>query len=190
MRDSIAWRWKADGSYSTCSAYRIQFRGSYPTFNSKLIWKARAENKCKVFVWILVHEKVLTADNLQIRGWPHQDHCLLCDGPLETCVHLSLLCPFAIAVWSQILTWENFDSHLIQSIHDHVHLSSWWKEAAAKVTKEERRRFNGLVIYASWNLWKERNRRIFNNAQELVLQFATRVKEDIEQQRRAIERRG
>jgi len=130
----------------------IQFRGSYPTFKSNLIWKARAKNKYKVFAWILV-QKVRTADNLHLRGWPHHDHYVLCDGPLETCVHLSLLCPFTITVWSQILTWENFDNHLIQSC-------SWWEEAAAKVTKEERRRFNGLVIYISWNLWKKRNKNI------------------------------
>jgi len=46
------------------------------------------------------------------------------------------------------------------------------------------------VVYTSWNLWKERNQRIFNNAQESALQVAARVKEDIEQWRRASERGG
>jgi hypothetical protein len=78
VRDSIIWRWMANGSYSTRSAYMIQFKGSYGIFNSKLILKAQVENKCKVFAWILVQEKILTAKNLQKRGWPHQDHCVLC----------------------------------------------------------------------------------------------------------------
>jgi len=38
-----------------------------------------------------------------------------------------------------------------------------------------------MVIYTCWNLWKERNRRIFNNIQESPLQVASRIKEDIEQ---------
>jgi hypothetical protein len=58
------------------------------------------------------------------------------------------------------------------------------------VTKEERRRFNGLVIYTCWNLWKERNSRIFSNAYEPALQVASRIKEDIAQRKRAIERAG
>jgi len=89
------------------------YKGSYGGFRSNLIWKAYAENKCKVFVWILMRGKILTADNLQKRGWPHQDHCALCNGPLETGLHMALLCPFAKAVWSLILQWEHFDAQLI-----------------------------------------------------------------------------
>jgi hypothetical protein len=59
-------------------------------FQGIQIWKAHAKNKCKVSTWILMHGKVLTADNLQRRGWPHQDHCALCNGPVEIGLHLCL----------------------------------------------------------------------------------------------------
>ena len=114
VQDSIVWRWTADGNYSTRSAYNIQFQGSHCKFHADLIWKASAENKCKIHAWLLMHDKILTADNLQKRGWPHHEHCVLCNGPLETGLHLSLLCPFAKAVWSQVLSWENFDVQLPQ----------------------------------------------------------------------------
>ena len=91
VEDSIIWKWTADGNYSTHSAYMIQFGGSHRKFQHELIWKAKAENKCKIHAWILMHDKVLTADNLQKRGWPHQDHCVLCNGPLETGLHLSVM---------------------------------------------------------------------------------------------------
>jgi hypothetical protein len=83
VRDSIILRWTATGSYSTRSAYRIQFKGSYGIFKTDLIWKAQAENKCKVFAWILVQKKVLTAEK------PHQDRYVLCNGPLR-----NVLTPF------------------------------------------------------------------------------------------------
>jgi hypothetical protein len=106
VQDSITWRWRPDGSYSTRSAYRIQFKGSYRRFRTDQIWRAHAENKCKVFTWILLQEKILTADNLEERGRPHQEHCALCNGPLETGLHLCLLCPFAKVVWNQVLSWN------------------------------------------------------------------------------------
>ena len=111
--DSITWKWTADRVYSTRSAYRVQFRGSHRKFQHDLIWKAKAKNKCKIHAWILLHDKILTADNLQKRGWPHQEHCALCNGPLENGLHLSLLRPFARAVW-EVLSWENFALQLPQ----------------------------------------------------------------------------
>jgi len=66
-----------------------------------------------------------------------------------------------------------------------VQIKARWEEAVKKVPIAERRRLNGVVIYTFWNIWKERNRRIFNNTSETVSQVATRIKEDIEQRRRA-----
>jgi hypothetical protein len=43
-----------------------------------------------------------------------------------------------------------------------------------------------MVIYTCWNLWKERNRRIFDNAFQSAREVAMRIKEDIDQRRRAL----
>ena len=39
------------------SAYKIQFTGSFEPL-SNLFWKAEAENKCKLFAWTLVQNKL------------------------------------------------------------------------------------------------------------------------------------
>ena len=44
-----------------------------------------------------------------------------------------------------------------------------------------------MMIYTFWNIWKERNRRIFDNLIETVPQVAARIKEDIQQRKRALE---
>jgi PAS domain-containing protein len=88
-------------------------------------------------------------------------------------------------VWDQILSWENFtelQSHLQAAP---VHIRTWWEEVVSRVSNSKRRRLNGVIIYTFWNIWKERNWRIFNNATETVLQVATRIKEDIEERKRA-----
>jgi len=184
--DSITWRWTADGSYTTRSAYRIQFKGAYSIFSPKLIWKADTENKCKVFMWIFIHEKILTTDNLQKRQWPYHEHCALCNGPLETAVHLCLNCGFAKVVWNQIFTWEGVNIELLQMQDEPIHFRTWWEQAAPQVSKDQRRKFNGMVIYTCWNLWKECNRRIFDNAFQSAREVAMRIKEDIDQRRRAL----
>ena len=45
---------------------------------------------------------------------------------------------------------------------------------------------DGILIYMVWNLWKERNRRIFENERKTVQQVASLTKEDIMQRRRAV----
>ena len=177
--DSITWKWNPDGVFTIKSVYNAQFIGSYSHINSDFVWRARAEQKCKIFAWILLQDKLLTANNLATRGWPHQPNCSLCNGLLETGPHLCLHCPFARAVWHQILVWEGL-SLVAQA--DPTHFSSikdWWEATSSPLPKNQKRDFNGLMIYTLWNIWKERNRRIFENSALTPIQLALKIKEDV-----------
>jgi hypothetical protein len=121
-----------------------------------------------------------------MRDWSHQDNCVMCNRPLETGVHLCLFCPLVKSVWTQVLTWEHFNVQLIQHDVDPSEIISWWEAAAQKVPKYQRRRFNGMIIYILWNLWKERNCRIFENRFQTAEQVASRAKENIEMRKRAL----
>jgi hypothetical protein len=50
----------------------------------------------------------------------------------------------------------------------------------------QKRAFNGIVIYTMWNIWNERNRRIFESVALPPVQVALRIKEDVSQFRRAL----
>jgi hypothetical protein len=63
------WRWTANGEYTAKSAYNIQFSGSYTRVDSQVLWKAPMEGKHKFFAWLLVHNKILTADKMLQRNW-------------------------------------------------------------------------------------------------------------------------
>ena len=52
--DSITWRWTADGSYTTKSAYKMQLQGTYSDGSQHKVWKAFAEGKVKFFAWVLL----------------------------------------------------------------------------------------------------------------------------------------
>jgi hypothetical protein len=64
QQDIISWRWTPDGKYIVASAYACQFRGAITLFPAGMIWKDISEPKCKFFVWLTLHDRVLTAHNM------------------------------------------------------------------------------------------------------------------------------
>jgi len=86
-------------------AYEIQLVGSYCTFNSFALWKAKAEGKHRFFGWLFLQEKIQTADNLLLKGIECDPVCCLCDQDFETTVHLCLQCYFAQEIWVLVRAW-------------------------------------------------------------------------------------
>jgi hypothetical protein len=93
--DKIVWKLTADGQYTAKSAYEVQFRSSFCSFNPKWLWSAHAEPKHRFFTWLLVQERILKADKLQDRNWLCNPMCPLCNLAPETTQHLCLQCPHA-----------------------------------------------------------------------------------------------
>ena len=59
------------------------------------VWKLKTEGKIRFFMWLLLQNRIWTADRLNKRGWPHDDACCLCDQTMETAFHLTFEFPFA-----------------------------------------------------------------------------------------------
>jgi hypothetical protein len=175
LDDTIIWRWSADGNYSSSSAYKIQFATNFCKIKINPIWKAKTEPKCRFFAWTLLHNKILTADNLQKRGWPCNHNCSLCSLSLETVTHLCKDCPFAVEVWSMILSWAEL--RFLFGISKTGTLSEWWYRLRMLCSKHSRKSFDGLLIYFWWSLWVERNNRIFKGQQRTTEQVVQMVKD-------------
>jgi hypothetical protein len=52
-------------------------------------------------------------------------------------------------------------------------------------TRDEKRRISGRFLYVLWNVWKERNRRIFTGLRLTYPEVADIAREDISQRQRA-----
>ena len=61
------------GQYSAASAYDIQFLVRVENDNLNVIWSFKTEGKIKFFLWLLLQNRLWTADRLCKRGWPHDD---------------------------------------------------------------------------------------------------------------------
>jgi len=156
--DKITWKWTAHGEYTSKSAYNAQFLGSCSQFHGNSIWKAEAKGKHKFFAWLCVQSKILTADKLMSRQWPCNPICSLCNQEQETAVHLVLHCSFARQVWEKMEEWTQ---QLVRLPENGIEIVDWWQKELMQLPKKTRKLKAAMMMYCAWNLWKERNRRVF-----------------------------
>lgn len=177
QEDQITWKLTADGKYSAKSAYDVQFMGSYCTFRPKWIWAAHAEPKHRFFAWLLLQEKILTADRLQERNWSCNPVCPLCSSAPESALHICLQCPFTQQVWALVEQWT---SHFVlKPDAASSELEAWWLMSLQHVDAKQRRSKVALMLYTLWNLWKERNRRIFEGSQAQPATMLQLIKDEV-----------
>ena len=184
--DLITWKWTANGLYSSKSAYEVQFSGSYCTFNAQAIWKAKTEGKHRFFTWLLVQGKIQTADNLIMKGIQCDPICSLCHQDSETASHLCLHCSFAQQVWSLVRTWTD---GLVLVPAQGVNVQEWWNSALQVPDAAKRNRVAAILIYTAWNIWNERNRRIFQGVVQAPQRILGLIKEEMALRQQACELR-
>jgi len=59
-------------------------------------------------------------------------------------------------------------------------LHKYWRKCRAKIERNQRRSFDGIMIYFWWNIWKEWNRRIFQQKNLQPRQVAMLCKDDLQ----------
>ena len=154
--------------------------GSYSNFHGEYIWKAESEGKHKFFAWLLVQSKILTADKLMSRHWTCNPVCSLCNHEQETAAHLVLHCHFARQIWDKLADWSE---HLVTPPQPGIRIVDWWQKELVQLPNKTRKTKAGLMMYCASNLWKERNRRVFEQTtknlaevmQEIKLEVNTRI---------------
>jgi hypothetical protein len=158
QKDLIIWKWTADGSYSSTSAYNMQFQGSYSLFRVGKLWKAKVEPKVKFFGWTAMHQTIMTANNLAARVMQHSNACPLCQQAPEDARHLlinrsSRELLHLMSLW---FAMEGSPSTCSQDQCSAAWLGSNTQIANPANCKEATR----VLLYHWWNVWKERNKRV------------------------------
>jgi hypothetical protein len=96
--DGITWKLTNSGEYTAASAYNAQFEGMINSYMMKTVWKTWAPSKCKLFAWLVLQNRVWTADRLQRRGWPNCGNCQLCKQEPETVAHMLFKCRYTLRI--------------------------------------------------------------------------------------------
>lgn len=182
-KDQIKWKCTASGSYTSKYAYEAQFRGSFTTLEASNIWRAYTKAKHKFFAWVLIQSKILTADKMIARNWDCHTMCPLCDQENETSVHLYLKCCYAKEIWVLVSIWSG--GTICMPAIDEDEMEIWWTRSLEPFSKKQRRSVTAYLIMTTWNIWKERNRRVFEGTSLRLTQVFDLIQEEVMMHQRA-----
>jgi len=116
------------------------------------------------------------------RQWQCNPVCVLCNQEQETAAHLILHCPFARLVWERV---EARTNKLIQVPTGNSEIIVWWQKELAHLPKKTRRTKAAFMMYSAWNIWKERNRRVFENKQGSPTDVLHEIKMEVQTRKMA-----
>lgn len=157
--DEIIWRWTDSGKYTMASAYNCQFLGSMATFQPDSLWQAKTKPRCRFFAWLVMHDRVLTAENMLKKNWDCNPTCQFCLVEPETTPHLLTKCNYTEVIWDEIADYWGLPSYIELAASQRPF--DWVRQITEHGTKKEKQYKAGILLYFWWGICKERNRRIF-----------------------------
>jgi hypothetical protein len=175
--DEIKWKLTNDDCYSTKSAYKMQLLGQTTSLMPSLVWKPWAIPKCKFFAWLALQNRVWTADRLARRGWQNYGLCKLFNQRQESASHLLFKCRFPRRVWKKLKLWLGLQHIDTTTWHQYRSVKEWWKEVIHR-RGPQRKALSSLAMLVSWEIWKERNARVFRNHSITIDMLVNKIKDE------------
>jgi hypothetical protein len=134
----------AKWSFFSSISIQMPVSWSYVQNPSFCIWKSSCEPRSKFFSWPVMHNKVLTADNMIKKSWPCNPMCALCFYVHETTSHLLTECNFSKATWNLIAQTFNLPNY--QEMVASGGPDQWLNFLQRMGSKELRRKNSGILI--------------------------------------------
>ncbi|XP_057763530.1 uncharacterized protein LOC130983559 [Arachis stenosperma] len=168
--DRVVWKYDRRGIFTTNSFVQVMQEELIPeevtsySF-TRTIWKGLVPPRVELFVWFVLIGRVNTKDRLSRLGIISQDDitCVLCNNEVEDVRHLFLGCVFAWQVWSAWIL--AFGRRWTYPGSMKEHFISWTEEPRRLEERNHRLRCFSAIV---WNLWLERNRRVFQQTSKGV----------------------
>lgn len=173
----IVWSASKVGSYSVKEGYAVLAQYKYsiePPHAFSFCWNNKILPKAGSFAWMALHNRILTSDHLVKLNIVDPFKCPLCDVKFEIVDHLFVQCIVANQCWNFIKNKLQLSIPLPNSIWD---LFQAWS-----------------VLYQSsffaciwliiptleiWNIWWERNLRIFRKTKSPMELVLLKIKKEI-----------
>ena len=153
-RDTLYLQLKGDGKFDTRSYYHVIRSVSNSLFHWKGVWKPKIPKHVAFFLWTTVHGRILTLDNLMLKGRPLANRCCMCCCDGESVDHLLLLlhCPVTHSLWNFMFQAFRIHWAMLGSV---AGLLSCWHRWIGKHNSDIWNLVRGCLM---WIVWLERNR--------------------------------
>jgi hypothetical protein len=94
VEDTLHWCWSVDGIYSSRSAYAALLLGQSAILQTKELWKIKAPNNCRFFIWLALLGRCWTVKRRRRHGLQSSSSCIVCLQETEFIDHLLVRCVF------------------------------------------------------------------------------------------------
>ena len=159
--DKLIWAASNDGNYRVKVGYKA-------LLNSKewervelplsLCWDPSCLPKAGFFLWLAAQNRILTADRLNTIGISGPSRCFLCKSDFEDAEHLLFNCPYSRKCWEWLIRSLGWSAPFPGKFKDFI---LGWPTDICKGVYNKIWYISPSVLL--WEIWKERNRRIFCN---------------------------
>ena len=157
--DKWEWSWNPKGVFTTSSVYQAHFKTKISCDLAEAVWRAWAPTKFKLSMWLFIRRRVWTADRLQKMGLPHPDSCSFYGMVGENAQRLFMGCAVVNIIWAKILSWANIQRATPSVLNNLRELCVHTRESFTGTT---RRKLDTMIVLVAWEVWRERNRRVFD----------------------------
>ncbi|XP_028120068.1 uncharacterized protein LOC114317531 [Camellia sinensis] len=160
--DAPSWIGTSGGNFSVASAHKLLINQDFEGRDWTWLWKIKLPHKLKSFLWLILHDRLLTNQMRLKRHMTTFDLCPRCGLYSEDLDHLLRKCSFTRDIWTAI---QNFN---------------WWEEGCRQPLTEwvvsnlkNKNMFldNNWYIFFTvtlWQIWKSRNLMGFENVNHSI----------------------
>ncbi|GJX74023.1 RNA-directed DNA polymerase, eukaryota, reverse transcriptase zinc-binding domain protein [Tanacetum coccineum] len=157
--DSCIWSLSHDGTFSVNMVRKFIDDHTLPTLSPSTRWYTMIPKKVNIFMWRVFLDKLPNRFNLSLRGLDLDSiSCMVCNGPIESNVHIFFTCDTTSTVWRLVRTWTCSTFPIFCSSED---LDSWFNSWRA--SKDKKSRAYSIFAATCWTLWRYRNNITFNS---------------------------
>lgn len=155
FEDQLVWNDSSSDGFSIASALNIIWPTDAEIMDPlwDIIWKSVAPQRVRMFLWLVVHDRVMTNVNRMHRNLTDPS-CRKCGMGEETTIHLLWDCEAAKRIWEQLVPAKHHTTFFTLQLLD-------WMTLNLKQPKANNHKWPTTFATTVWWLWQWRKIRCF-----------------------------